>query len=316
MDIISIAMLKKLFDRYLTLMLIPDKDVRVKNAKISYGTIGIILLFVLIILTTVIYIIFDYQSEVVKKDRYERLISENVILKKKFRNLKNNTNRNQKVMYQVLNSIDNLLVMNNLPPTSDAIKEMGIGGTQNDWNQQENYLLEPELKKEIKDISTMITKTESRIEFAKKMIKKIKNSDEIDNRMWSNVPTKWPVYGWITSGFGPRLSPITGDREHHNGIDIAQSVGQEVRAPGNGKVVYAGIRPLWGKNVIIKHSYGITTRYAHMDSINVHLGEKVKKGQIIGSVGATGNSVGPHLHYEVRVYGTPVNPMKYILSKK
>ena len=120
-------------------------------------------------------------------------------------------------------------------------------------NENADPDVKADIKKEIKDISTMITKTESRIEFAKKMIKKIKNSDEIDNRMWSNVPTKWPVYGWITSGFGPRLSPITGDREHHNGIDIAQSVGQEVRAPGNGKVVYAGIRPLWGKNVIIKH---------------------------------------------------------------
>ncbi len=297
-------------------MVISDNKGEVKNKKVSYGTLLIFGIVLLSIVSFFVYILIGYQSNLVQEKKYDNLVSENVILKEKYRNLKKNTNRNQKIMYNVLNSIDSLLVLNNLPPTSDAIKEMGIGGTTKNWDNRENIMLEPSLKNEIEDISTMITKTEARIDFAKTMLKKIKSSDELDKKMWDNVPTNWPVYGWITSGYGFRHSPMTGEREHHNGIDIAQSVGAEVRSPANGKVIYAGNGKYWGKTILIKHSYGIKTRYAHLHTINVGLGEKVKKGQIIGTVGNTGNSNGPHLHYEVRVYGSPVNPMKYIIAKK
>ncbi|TYB31074.1 MAG: M23 family metallopeptidase [Candidatus Mcinerneyibacterium aminivorans] len=314
--IIFIDMLKKLFSKYITFMVISDSNGEVKNKKISYGTLLVISLALFIFISFFIYILIGYQKDIVKEDKYENMVAENIILKEKYRNLKKNSSRNQKIMYNVLNSIDSLLILNNLPPTSEAIKEMGIGGTTKNWDSEEDIMLEPSLKNEIEDISTMITKTEARIDFAKTMLTKIKNSDELDKKMWDSVPTNWPVYGWITSGYGFRHSPMTGEREHHHGIDIAQSVGAEVRSPANGKVIYAGYGKYWGKTILIKHSYGIKTRYAHLQNINVGLGEKVKKGQIIGTVGNTGNSNGPHLHYEVRVYGSPVDPMKYIIAKK
>lgn len=126
------------------------------------------------------------------------------------------------------------------------------------------------------------------------------------------TPSGWPVRGFITSGFGPRINPITGGKEFHEGIDLATRLGTPVVAPSNGIVSRAGHESGYGSTVIIDHGYGISTLYAHLSRIDVKTGEIVKRGQIIGRVGDTGFSTGPHLHYEVRVSGIPVNPMRYI----
>lgn len=128
------------------------------------------------------------------------------------------------------------------------------------------------------------------------------------------TPSIRPLDGWKTSSFGYRRSPFTGRRELHKGLDIAASKGSPIIAPADGTVTYAARKGLMGNMVSIKHGYGIVTRYGHLSKMLKNKGEKVERGEVIALVGSTGRSTGPHLHYEVRLNGVPVNPSKYILN--
>ncbi|MBI5179067.1 MAG: M23 family metallopeptidase [Nitrospinae bacterium] len=130
----------------------------------------------------------------------------------------------------------------------------------------------------------------------------------------TSTPSIWPTRGWVTSGFGYRVSPFTGMREMHEGLDIATHMGATVVAPANGVVVETTSDNGYGHMVEIDHGYGITTRFGHNSKILVHRGERVKRGQPIAQVGSTGRSTGPHVHYEVALHGVPVNPYRYILT--
>lgn len=122
----------------------------------------------------------------------------------------------------------------------------------------------------------------------------------------------WPAVGPVVSGFGPRIHPIFGTRRNHNGIDIDGDTGDPVRAVLVGEVIIAGWRNGFGNTVVLNHFDGYTTLYAHLSKISVSVGQEVDHGARIGSVGSTGWSTGPHLHFEIRINGRAVDPMPYM----
>jgi murein DD-endopeptidase MepM/ murein hydrolase activator NlpD len=130
----------------------------------------------------------------------------------------------------------------------------------------------------------------------------------------ASTPAIWPAKGWMTSRFGNRISPFTGARQFHGGIDIAGRRGTDVIAPARGKVTYAGKRGPLGRTVTIDHGYGVRTKYGHNDELFVKRGQEVERGQVIAALGSTGRSTGPHLHYTVEVKGKAVNPLDYIFD--
>ena len=101
----------------------------------------------------------------------------------------------------------------------------------------------------------------------------------------------------------------------HEGLDIAAPHGKEVLAPSDGIIVFAGLEGGYGNVLVIDHGYGVKTRFGHLSKLEVKTGDRVKRGQLVGAVGNTGRSTGPHLHYEVRVNGIPENPRKFILEE-
>lgn len=125
-------------------------------------------------------------------------------------------------------------------------------------------------------------------------------------------PSLWPVKGWVSSGFGYRKSPFTGGREFHRGIDIATRMGKEICAPSDGIVSEVSRRADEGLMVMINHGYGIVTAYAHLSKTKVKEGSVVQRGDVIGHVGNSGRSTGPHLHYAVFVNDVPANPKRYL----
>lgn len=129
-----------------------------------------------------------------------------------------------------------------------------------------------------------------------------------------STPSIWPTKGRITSSFGYRSGPTTGYRSLHKGLDIANKIGTPVVAPARGTVTFAGWDKAYGKSIMINHGNSIVTRYAHLNDINVKVGQTVQRNEVIGALGNTGRSTGPHLHYEVMVGGVHVNPMRYILN--
>ena len=138
---------------------------------------------------------------------------------------------------------------------------------------------------------------------------------ESQRNLLAHTPAIRPVKGgWITSKFGYRRSPFTSKREFHKGLDIANRKGSPIVASADGVVSFAGRKGLFGNMVIIDHGHGIVTRYAHLDKITGEKGAQVRRGTVIGHMGNSGRSTGPHLHYEVRLNGVPMNPTKYILN--
>jgi murein DD-endopeptidase MepM/ murein hydrolase activator NlpD len=132
---------------------------------------------------------------------------------------------------------------------------------------------------------------------------------------WASTPSVWPVKGWVTSGFGPRISPFTGQLAMHTGLDIGAPPNAEVRAPANGRVTLVEFDPKMGKILRLDHGYGLSTQYGHLSKVLAKKGQMVRRGDLIGLVGNTGLfSTGPHLHYQVSVNNQAVNPQRYILN--
>jgi len=131
---------------------------------------------------------------------------------------------------------------------------------------------------------------------------------------WDSTPSIWPVKGWVTSSFGPRVSPFTGRPALHDGLDVGAGPNTPVQAPASGRVTAVGFNEKLGNIVRLDHGYGIQTLYGHMAKYLVKNGQRVKRGDVIGLVGSTGLSTGPHLHYTIKVRGRAVNPRKYILD--
>lgn len=129
-----------------------------------------------------------------------------------------------------------------------------------------------------------------------------------------STPTLLPTKGWITSYYGPRISPTSNRLKMHEGIDIGAKPGTPIIAPADGVVVYSGIKPGFGKFVQLDHGYGVETIFAHAKELSAQKGQIIKRGTEIASIGSTGYSTGPHVHYEVRVNGTPVDPLYFILD--
>jgi pyruvate/2-oxoglutarate dehydrogenase complex dihydrolipoamide acyltransferase (E2) component len=134
------------------------------------------------------------------------------------------------------------------------------------------------------------------------------------NRTLALVPYRKPVVGEVefTSGFGVRTDPFLGRPAMHTGLDFRAATGDPVRATANGKVVSSGWAGGYGRMVEVDHGNGLSTRYGHLSEINVKVGDTVKIGQVIGEVGSTGRSTGPHLHYETRIDGEAVDPQKFL----
>ena len=128
-------------------------------------------------------------------------------------------------------------------------------------------------------------------------------------------PEGRPVHqGFISSYFGQRQDPFTGEEAIHKGVDFAGNLGDEVVAVAAGVVTWAGVQPGYGKLVEISHGNGLVTRYAHNQRALVNVGDTVTRGEPIALMGSSGRSTGPHVHYEVRINGAPVNPMRYLRS--
>jgi murein DD-endopeptidase MepM/ murein hydrolase activator NlpD len=160
------------------------------------------------------------------------------------------------------------------------------------------------------DIERLQSEATSREESLSELEKLLQNKKEI----LVHTPSIWPTMGWVTSGFGFRTDPFTELTQMHEGLDISNRVGTPVVTPAEGIISDTGNDLVHGKMLVISHGFGMTTRYCHLSKVVVHVGQNVKRGDKVAEVGMTGRTTGPHLHYEIKLNGIPVNPMRYILN--
>jgi murein DD-endopeptidase MepM/ murein hydrolase activator NlpD len=165
---------------------------------------------------------------------------------------------------------------------------------------------------DLKEVRSLIGELEKLNEEDDSVVVDLTEIEASINKYLDTVPTLYPASGEIISKFGKRTDPITKTKRMHEGLDIDAPYGANIKAAASGTVESCGYQSGYGKVVIINHGRGVKTVYAHTSKILVEVGQTVKKGDIIAKVGSTGRSTGPHLHFEVRINGEPVNPLKYL----
>ena len=136
------------------------------------------------------------------------------------------------------------------------------------------------------------------------------------NQLAAATPSIWPTHGWLSSSMGNRADPFTGERDFHPGLDISADKGDPIYSTADGTVTHAASAGNYGNLVIVDHGYGLETRYGHMSAFKVKVGQKVKRGDLLGLVGSTGRATSSHLHYEVRANGRILNPLQLLLNPR
>jgi murein DD-endopeptidase MepM/ murein hydrolase activator NlpD len=154
-----------------------------------------------------------------------------------------------------------------------------------------------------------------RVRFEQQSLSEIEAAVEAQKSRLANMPSIWPVQGWVASGYGYRRDPFTGRRTLHPGLDIVAPAGAGIAASADGRVTYSGWKAGWGRCVEIDHGYGVRTFYGHCRSLLVASGRQVKRGDTIATVGSSGRSTGVHLHYGVMLNGNWTNPGNYIVTE-
>ncbi len=289
-----------------TVLLIPDKTSKIKKYKISYSLIKSSLAIISISFIVFFIFLYDYinlKKEIVEIDTLRKLTEKQKkdidLFASKLSSIKKELIR-LKELDKMIRSLTKLGIGN---------ENLGIGGpTVKDSKNISNF----EKKNSI--LIKEFDKLEKEIAIQKKSFEELHGLIKKEITLRSITPSISPTNGWISSKFGKRKPLFPNSSKFHEGIDIATWFGAPVIAPSNGIVSYVGNGGSYGKLLIINHGYGITTRYGHLSRIFVRVGQKVKRGDKIAAVGNSGSSTGPHLHYEVRIKGIPVDPERYILD--
>jgi murein DD-endopeptidase MepM/ murein hydrolase activator NlpD len=146
-------------------------------------------------------------------------------------------------------------------------------------------------------------------------LESVRTGVERQQALAAATPSMWPVVGWLSATFGSRPDPFTGLPEYHPGLDISAEYGTPVHATADGTVESASYAGSYGNAVVVKHGFGISTRYGHLSGFAVRNGQTIHRGDVVGYVGATGRATGTHLHYEILLNGQPVNPLRMLTKQ-
>jgi len=287
----------------------------------------------------------DYFGLMIEALENKKLETENAQLRKQFQMVEGKLSALENSLERVKTFTNKLKLITNID-TEDRVTKLTMGvkpapgqavdeyepmdqrlSSENMAAQDENFPREEEVNEQqgevaeqisVQDYSTLVIRID-------KAVKETQLKEQSVIELWESLserqsllnatPNIKPARGWLTSRFGYRLNPFTNKMQMHAGLDIAAAPGSPVYAPADGVVIFASYDETYGKLVSIDHGYGVTTRFAHNSQIYVHVGQKVSKYDVIASVGNTGRSTGPHLHYEVRINGTPVDPINFILDE-
>jgi murein DD-endopeptidase MepM/ murein hydrolase activator NlpD len=312
-------------------MLIPDNANGVRQFRMAVPTFRFISFLGCVCIAVLGYFSVDYLELRTFRSEYRKIRGENLHLKGEAQILMENLEDVKSSLRRIQDYSGKLTELVSLKVNKVA-KETGIGPlTDEEYSSAKNAAIAPvteEFGDTVKNVplgvdmdrlifQPVLTRLSSLGSQANRQAIELKNllaSLSQKETLLSSVPSARPVDGWTTSEFGKRISPFTGERTFHRGMDIASNIGSAIYAPADGVVVFAGAKAGFGNFIIIAHGYGIVTRYGHNSQNMVQAGQKVSKGEQIGTVGNSGRTTGPHLHYEVWVNGTPSDPAKFILD--
>jgi murein DD-endopeptidase MepM/ murein hydrolase activator NlpD len=294
----------------LTFLLIPDSQGTSKQFSIPviyiYGSLaGIVLLLLVSFFLSAAFV-----DKTVSEEELSRLRTENQQLQEKYERVRWDLAEIDTRYNDLIEKEIAIRTIFDLPEIDAAERQLGVGGpaspTYPTMSETEKVAFKTEV--EVDRLLRLSHYELEKYEEVEDLLNTYK--DRLDH-----TPSIWPAKGWYSSGYGMRQDPFTGYRQFHQGIDISNHMGTSIFAPADGVVKHVGKVGSMGKMITIDHGYGFITRYGHLSNYEVKKGERVKRGDLIGLMGSSGRSTGPHLHFEVWRNGKPVNPMNFILNK-
>ncbi|MEW6666058.1 MAG: M23 family metallopeptidase [Thermodesulfobacteriota bacterium] len=297
----------------ITILLLPQGARRVRQIKVSKLLFVLLPLFFLSSALVLAAVIRDYVA--VKRDlpSLAHLQKENARQREQLAALSLQMETIGKSLAELKKFDNRLRTMVNLETREDQTPFLGIGGSdpalmgQHPANDKAHRRMLKAMHQSMANIKREIDlQTTEKIELSKFL--------ETQKSTLACTPSIWPTRGWVSSNFGYRVSPFTNQKEFHSGLDISTRSHTSIVSPAEGIVVEAGSDYGYGRVLYISHGYGFKTMYAHLDKVLVKVGQRVKRGDEIATVGSTGRTTGPHLHYEVHLNNLPVDPLRYILN--
>jgi len=293
-------------------MFLPGPNERVRTLSISKPVLKTVLLFIVALISLSLFLFYEYND--VKDKVWELQAAREELMKQKaqVQGFALNLLDYKRQMFLLRDLDAKLRRVVSLGPREQARQVIGIGGPDGAGIQDLTELGEKKQDEALKEMHNELSQLKGAASRQETSLQMLIEYFEDKRSLYASTPQVWPVRGWVTSPFGKRTSPFTGILTFHEGLDIAAQTGTPVVAPADGVVIKAGFSPGYGNMVEISHGYGIRTVFGHNSRLNVKVGQQVKRGDIISYVGDTGSSTGPHLHYEVRLNGLPVNPKKYL----
>lgn len=316
-----------------------------RSFTLSGSWLKALIFLMIIILVVAGGAVVDYFGLLIQSSENKRLRAENLSLKKQFQVVEGKLNSLETSLERVQNFSKKLKMITNIddedravrlamgpePKAGEAVPELNQpldqrGPASEYFSKDSLFLQRPpldELKGELskvseKDYATLsirIDRTVKETQLREQGILSLWEALSEKQSLLNATPNIKPARGWFTSRFGYRIDPFNNKAVMHAGLDIAGPPGTPVYAPADGVVSYVGFEAGYGKLVSIDHGYGVVTRYGHNSRVFVELGQKVKRHDVISAIGNTGRSSGPHVHYEVRIHGVPVDPINYVLDE-
>jgi murein DD-endopeptidase MepM/ murein hydrolase activator NlpD len=295
------------------ILIFGPKTSRTHHLKIRKKTFKISLYLLAFALLSTTFFFCDYIQVKKKAFQLSRLRQETQAQKSQLHFFSSKIEDLEKQLSKLKDFDKKIRIIANLERGQETTSLMGLGGpSPSDIRDKlksgkDDQGLVQQMKADVERLqSEAITQEISLAELEKNLQSK--------KEMMIHTPSLWPTMGWVTSGFGFRTNPFTGLTQMHEGMDISNRVGTLVVAPSDGIVSDVGNDLVYGRILVISHGFGLTSRYCHLSQALVKAGQKVSRGDKIAEIGMTGKTTGPHLHYEVRLNGIPVNPMRYILN--
>ncbi len=291
-----------------SIIIVPGGKDEVVNKQFSRGFIISVFVIALLFFTTGAYFAIGFLNSSIDGQRMAELTTENRVLASKITELGNTVYGLRAEMSGIIEKDDNIRLIFDIPPVDPDLREVGVGG------EAVNYpAINSELGQRTWLVEEDIEKIQRQLEFENASFEQLLSTVRERKSVLDHTPTIRPCDGILSRGFGMHNDPFTGLFQPHNGIDIAAAKDTPVLATAGGVVRYTGYQTKLGNTVTIDHGNGIRSYYGHLSKIKVRKGQKVSRRDLIGLVGSSGYSTGPHLHYEIRIGGRAVNPYKYII---
>jgi hypothetical protein len=297
-------------ERRFNILIFSKESSRVKRLKISGGWLGFLALSVCVLLLALGFLSWHYFRAREARLHLASLREEDQIQKSKLGLLADKVSHLENQISKIREFDSKLRVVANLEPPPSSM--LGVGGP-NPEDAREEMILQGDQTGLIQQMKLDLERLSMEARVEQESLQQLEGLLEGKREQLASTPSIIPTRGWLSSGFGYRISPFTGLVQMHEGIDISNAVGTPIGAPADGLVVRVGREYGYGKVLVVNHGYGIVTRYGHLHRIHVKIGQKIKRGHLIAEIGNTGRSTGPHLHYEVKIDQVSVDPRKYIL---